>query len=321
MTTTVAERPVGLCVRVPAFGTEAVMVVRQPAAVPSAEAVLRQELDAMDRACSRFRPDAELTVLYDRPGEWVPVGELLFEALDVARTAAERTGGVVDPTVAGAMDRLGYDRDFKVVDREGPPPPPPLPAPGYGVLGLDGRRRRARLPAGIRLDLGATAKALTADRVAARVAGLGTGVVVSIGGDVAIGGPAPDSGWHVGIAADSGAAGAAADEVVGLSSGGLASSSTALRTWVRGGRRLHHIVDPRTGDCAPAYWQLVSVAAASCVEANVASTAAVVWGEEAPGRLDAMRLPARLVRHDGTVVTTAGWPAPAVPVTAGGDRT
>ena len=304
------ERPVGLSVRVPAFGTEAVMVVGQATAVAVAEALLREEIDAMDRACSRFRPDAELTMLYDRAGEWVPVGELLFEALSVARRAAERTDGVVDPTVACAMDRLGYDRDFKSLDADGPSSAAPHPAPGYGLLRLDARRRRARVAAGVRLDLGATAKALAADRVAARVAGLGTGVVVSIGGDVAVGGPAPASGWHVGIAADSGAGGTGIEEVVALSSGGLASSSTALRSWVRGGRRLHHIVDPRTGDCAPAYWQLVSVAAASCVEANVASTAAVVWGAAAPGRLEAMGLPARLVRHDGMLVTTAGWPAP-----------
>lgn len=312
MTAAVTKRPVGLSVRVPAFGTEAVMVVGRATTVAVAEAVLREEIDAMDRACSRFRPDAELTMLYDRPGEWVKVGELLFEALSVARRAAERTDGVVDPTVAGAMDRLGYDRDFKSVGRDGPPAAAPRPAPGYGVLRLDARRRCARVPAGVRLDLGATAKALAADRVAARVARLGTGVVVGIGGDVSVGGPAPASGWHVGIAADSGAGGDGIDEVVALSSGGLASSSTALRSWVRGGRRLHHIVDPRTGDCAPAYWQLVSVAAASCVEANVASTAAVVWGAAAPARLEAMGLPARLVRHDGMVTTTAGWPAPEV---------
>jgi thiamine biosynthesis lipoprotein len=249
-------------------------------------------------------------MLYGSPGRWVPVGEVLFEALTVARQAAERSGGAVDPTVACAMERMGYDRDFAALSAEGPEPASPVPAPGYRLLELDPRRRRARLPEGVRIDLGATAKALAADRAAAKVAGLGTGVVVSIGGDLSIAGPAPASGWHVGIAADSGIPAGAVDEVVAMSSGGLASSSTTLRSWVRGGRRLHHIVDPRTGDCVPPYWQLVSVAASSCVEANTASTAAVVWGPEAPSRLEEMRLPARLVRHDGTVVTTRGWPAP-----------
>lgn len=311
MTARVSERAIGVSVRVRAIGTEAVMVVREPTTVVRAEAVLRQELDAIDRTCSRFRSDAEIGVLYERAGEWVEVSELLFEALSAARQAAERTGGAVDPTVADAMDRLGYDCDFASVAADGPATAPPTPAPGAALLELDQQDRRARVPAGVRLDLGATAKALVADRAASRIAALGTGVVVSIGGDVSIAGTAPAWGWHVGIAADSCVPGSAVDEIVSMSSGGLASSSTNLRTWMRGGRRLHHIVDPRTGESAPAYWQLVSVAAASCLEANGASTAAVVWGEGAPGRIEEMGLPARLVRHDGMVVTTPGWPAPA----------
>ncbi len=90
--------------------------------------------------------------------------------------------------------------------------------------------------------------------------------------------------------------------------GGLATSGTTARTWLRNGRRVHHIVDPWTGDAAPTVWSLVTVAAPSCVEANALSTAAVVWGEDAVGNLDARGVSARLVDADGNVVLCGDWP-------------
>jgi thiamine biosynthesis lipoprotein len=103
---------------------------------------------------------------------------------------------------------------------------------------------------------------------------------------------------------------------VAIDRGGLASSSTAVRAWRRGERRLHHIVDPRSGDVAPAYWTLVSATGASCVDANAASTAAVVWGRDAPARVAALGQSARLVAADGSVTRVGGWPAEAPPTGA-----
>jgi thiamine biosynthesis lipoprotein len=91
--------------------------------------------------------------------------------------------------------------------------------------------------------------------------------------------------------------------------GGLATSSTGARAWQRDGVDLHHIVVPATGQPARSCWRAVSVAAASCVGANIASTAAIIRGEQAARWLDGLRLPARLVRHDGAAVTVGGWPA------------
>ena len=309
-----AVRPATLSMT--AFGTDALVVVADGELAGRAEALARTHLDALDRACSRFRPDAEIAALHDRAGRWVPVGPVLFDALECALAVADATGGAVVPTVGSCMARLGYDRDFAALPADAPDPVTTQPAPDWGLLELDERRQAARLAPGVRLDLGATAKALAADRIAAMVAGLGTGTLVSLGGDVAVGGDAPPGGWSVGIGPESGAE--IVDEVVSLSSGGLASSSTQLRSWRRGGRRRHHIVDPRTGDSAPVVWSLVTVAAASCLEANAAATAAVVWGESAPERLAAGALAARLVREDGDVVTTPAWPTrPAVPAGTG----
>lgn len=300
-------RPQVVMLRRQALGTDVALAITEPGLAADAEGILGGELDSIDRCCSRFRPDAEIDVVHRARGGWVELSPLLFEALSVARRTAEETGGAVDPTVGAAMESLGYDRDFRSLSLDGPPTAAPVPAPGWWNLELDELGRRARVPAGVRLDLGSSAKALVADRIAAGVAGIGTGVVVSVGGDVSIAGPAPRPAWTIGIAADSDA-GDDVEEVVSMTEGGLATSSTVMRSWVRGARRVHHIVDPRTGDSAQAVWRLVTVAASNCVRANAASTASIVWGFDAPDRLEGMELAARLVRHDGVVVTTPGWP-------------
>ncbi|MER6127133.1 FAD:protein FMN transferase, partial [Streptomyces sp. NPDC001795] len=127
---------------------------------------------------------------------------------------------------------------------------------------------------------------------------------------------APPRGWRVALADDHAAPGAGGRPTVSVTGGGLATSGTTVRTWRRGGRRLHHIVDPATGDVPAPVWRTVSVAAVSCVAANIASTEAVVLGERALGRLRRVGLPARLVRVDGTVERVCGWPED----TAGGAR-
>jgi thiamine biosynthesis lipoprotein len=246
----------------------------------------------------------------------VTVTPLLAAAIDAALVAAARTDGLVDPTVAQALCELGYDRDFAALPLSRPGVLCCRPAPGWWRVGWDRVSRRCVLPRGIRLDLGATAKALAADRAASSIARMtGAGVLVSLGGDVAVAGPAPDGGWRIRIGHDHAepGSGTGLDEdgvVVSIVSGGLATSSTSHRRWVRGGRTVHHIVDPRTGDVAEPVWRTVSVAAGSCVDANTASTASIVLGEQGPDWLARRGLPARLVGEDGRVQTVAGWPTP-----------
>ena len=103
-------------------------------------------------------------------------------------------------------------------------------------------------------------------------------------------------------------------ETVAIRSGGLATSSTAVRAWSRDGRAVHHIVNPVTGESAQSCWRTVSVAAATCVDANTASTAAIIRDARAPGWLGDLGLPARLVHVGGRVVRIAGWPGESDPV-------
>jgi thiamine biosynthesis lipoprotein len=296
-------------VRFSAIGSTAVLVVTAPAAAVAAEAMLRIELAELDRACSRFRADSEIRELERTAGSPVRVSPLLAEVVGTALRAAQLTDGMVDPTVGAAMASLGYDRDFAALDVDGPAVVA-APAPGWWRIGWDPRSREIVLPRGLSLDVGATAKALAADRAAARIAEeMGCGVLVSLGGDLAVAGPPPQGGWRVLIGDDHTHPDLDGGHGVTVESGGLATSGTARRRWRRGGATVHHIVDPRTGGPAAGGWRTVSVAAASCVDANTASTASVVLGTAAPGWLAQRGLPARLVTDDGDVCTVAGWPS------------
>jgi thiamine biosynthesis lipoprotein len=298
-----------------AFGTFATLLVTHPDRLEPAHDLLAAELDAMDAACSRFRADSELWRVNHARGRRVRVSPLFAEALGVALAAAALTDGDVDPTCGRSLIRLGYDQDFARARQDtGPLRQPPLPAGGWRRVTLDPDRREVTVPAGVMLDLGATAKALAADRAAAAIeAAVGGGVLVNLGGDLRVAGDPPDGGWRVGIADDVGFDASTASieprQVVLIRDGGLATSSTLGRAWRRDGADLHHIIVPATGRPADSCWRTVSVAAASCVGANIASTAAILRGGPAPRWLDGLRLPARLVRHDGSTVTTGGWPA------------
>ena len=292
-----------------ALGTLVQLAVTEPGALAEARRLLTQDLAEVDAACSRFRADSEIRAL---TGGRQRISPLLAEAIAVALRAARLTDGDVDPTVGAAMSAVGYDRDFEKIEPNGPPLSLTVrKVPGWREVRLDGQS--VTLPAGVQLDLGATAKAWAADRSAARItASLGCGVLVSLGGDIAVAGPAPDGGWRIRVQDVTGAPGdppAGPYALIAIRDGGLATSSTAARRWQRGGDVLHHILDPRTGLPAEPVWRTVSVTAGSCADANAASTAAVIRGRRALGWLAQLGLPARLVDATGVVFTVAGWPA------------
>jgi len=295
-----------------ALGTSAVVVVSRPAALADARALLADELDRFDRACSRFRPDSELSRANAAAGKPVSVSALLADAVRVALDAAADTGGLVTPALGRNLRAAGYDRTYTLVRDRGTWTFSPAPA------GIDAWREirladdRLLVPVGMELDLGATAKALAADRAAARISWVtGSGVLVSLGGDIAIGGEAPPGGWSVRIADDHRAPLDGPGPVVAIDQGGLATSSTVTRRWRTTQGELHHVFDPRTGRPAVTRWRTVSVAAGSCVKANVAATAALLLGLGASAWLTERHLAARLVAEDGGVAHIGGWPTTA----------
>jgi thiamine biosynthesis lipoprotein len=220
------------------------------------------------------------------------VSDVLADLLDAALTAARLTGGDVDPTVGAAMIALGYDEEFANVG-PGMPLAASMTTPAtWSMVTL--HDRTVTMPRGVVLDLGATAKAVAADRCAHRVhTATGSGVLVNLGGDIATAGIDPVQGWPVLV-----------------HDGGDDPASIVHRRWRHGDALAHHIVDPRTGRSAQSVWRTVSVAAQTCFAANTVTTAAVVRGWRALEWIAALDVPARLVDADMVVHTVGGWPAP-----------
>ena len=298
----------------PALGTTAVVVVTDAAALPAARGLLEHELERIDVACSRFRPDSELAIANAAAGREVAVSKLFAEALQVGLDAARDTDGLVDPTLGAQLRAVGYDRTYALVrvrDSWKFIPKPHSPD-AWREVELDVARGLVRVPPGIELDLGATAKALAADRAAHAIAEeTGGGTLVSLGGDLAVCGEPPPGGWCVRIADDHRLPPETPGPRVLIAGGGLATSSTAVRSWSTDRGQAHHLLDPASGLPASGPWRTVTVAAGSCVEANVASTAAIVLGHDAPDWLARRGLPARLAGNDGSLSYVAGWPADA----------
>ena len=278
-----------------------------PDAHEVAVAAVRRWLADVEAAASTYRADSEITALNAAEGRPTRVGPVLAAALRVALASAATTNGTVDPTVGSVtliaasatptVTRTGSYRDVELVH--------------------DGDSTIVTMPAGVRLDLGATAKAWAADR-SAELAAIesGCGVLVSLAGDIAMSGPVPDDGWVVLVTDDhrEGVDSAnAVAETVSLAGGGLATSSTTVRRrQTADGDMVSHVIDPIRWRPVTPVWRTVSVAAGDCVTANTATTAALVLGERAEAWLEQTGLPVRLVGVDGHIVRLGDWPVPVI---------
>jgi len=226
---------------------------------------------------SRFKTDSELSLLNRAAGRPWPVSLLLFELVELALAWRDRTGGIFDPTILGALIAHGYDRSFDLIargdDRAGPAP---VSRPAQGRVRLSRAQRRILLPSGVGLDLGGIAKGWAVQQAAHRLGRLGP-ALVDAGGDIAcVGAPPTGSAWLVGIAdphrpeADLGA--------LTLTDEAVATSSLTGRRWQYHGQPAHHLIDPRTG--APARTDLasVTVVAPRLPDAEIHAKVALILG-------------------------------------------
>lgn len=255
-------------------------------ATPSELEAIERLFATMEQTFSRFRPDSELNRVNAGAAEFVAASPTFVRVLALALDAARRTDGVVDPTLGAAIEAAGYDRDFAELAGDGPPPRPT-------VLGSWRHVRIAgrlvfRYP-GTKFDLNCVAKGLAVDAAVNELAGDG---FVAAGGDVAVRGAA--------------AIGLPGGGSLTLRNGGLATSGTTARRWLRGGAVQHHLIDPRTGRPSNSPWQEVTVAAGSCVEADVAAKAAFLLGDEGPAWLEEHGLPG-CFRTAGVEVANKAW--------------
>lgn len=268
------------------------IVVADSSVLDQAAALLQHQLADLEKAASRFRADSEVCRIARSDAEAHRVSPLLRDMVSAALTAADSSGGRVDPTVGSVIARLDTSLALSTA----------RPASWRDV---DLQGQTLRMPAHTLLDLGATGKAFAADRAAQSISeALGCGVLVSLGGDLRVAGPDPDDGWSV-LVQDGDAEPASAVDLRGARA--IATSSTLHRRL--GADRAHHVIDPLTLRSVEPAWRTVSVAAATCVAANTWSTAAIVEGTRAPSLLAATGLPARLLGVDGHLVRLGGWPA------------
>ncbi|MGZ0148178.1 FAD:protein FMN transferase [Kribbella sp. WER1] len=281
------------------------LTVDDPAVLGAACGELKTLMDRVDKAASRFRPDSELSAVNTRAGALVPVSRLLVDLVDVSLVAAQVSGGAVDPTVGQAVIAAGYDADIETVRRRFPQQPgEPKPVAGWQQVRLNRKLAMLGVPKDCALDLGAIAKAWTADRAANVLSKrYGCGVLVEIGGDLRAAG-APKKPWVITVAERAGTPGV----LVSLAHGGLTTSTRTVRRWQTPTGYGHHVIDPRTGRPAEGKYRTASVWAPTAVRANTFSTALVATGDAALGRLKLAGHPARLIDEDGEVTELSGWP-------------
>ena len=249
-------------------------------------AAIRRLFDEWDRVFSRFRPESELNRLNRDPSEVVVLSRLFAYVLRAGLGAATATDGLVDPTLGAAVKASGYDRDFSLLGADEQPLGPPAKGT-WRSLRLSGRLLSRR--PGTVLDLNGVAKSLAVDSALELISGDG---FVSAGGDVAVRG-----GAVVGLPAGGD---------VRLLAGGIATSGTTKRRWHRSGALQHHLIDPRTGRPAESRWDEVTVAAGSCLAADVAAKAAVLISDDGPVWLDQRGLAGRF-REGEVFLENRSW--------------
>jgi len=288
-----------------AMGSDAhVIVVGGP---PGGAERARRRIDDLEARWSRFRPDSEISGLTRRAGEWVTLSPESLLLVGRAVEAWRLTVGRFDPTVLGAVIRAGYDRSFELLAGHGGAAGASPLAAGAAGIEIDGER--VRLPAGVGFDPGGIGKGLAADLVVAEALAAGAaGACVNLGGDLRVGGEAPDApSWTVAVEHP------AAPEPVallGLHDGAVATSTTLRRRWSAGGEERHHLIDPWTGAPSTSDLTLAAVVAAEGWAAEVLAKAVLLRGAaQAFDLVAGLGADALTVDRDGVVRSTPGLAA------------
>jgi thiamine biosynthesis lipoprotein len=285
------------------MGTE-ISVLAPLERIEPAQKAVRALFGEWESALSRFRPESELSRLNARSGRPIAVSSLLYDVAASALAAARITRGAFDPTLLPDLVRLGYDRTFADLPADAPRTRR-LPFVGgqwHGIR-LDSQRRRILLPPGAALDVGGIAKGMAVDAALDRLErelGIGT-ALVDAGGDLAVRGlPPGQESWQVAIEGTT--------VPVALRHGALATSGSWRRRWLQGGVQRHHLIDPRTGEPAASGLSSVTVAAATCRQAEVGATAVFVLGAtEGTALLERHDLAGLLAGSRG-IETVGRWP-------------
>lgn len=268
-------------------------------------------IDELDLAASRFRLDSEVSRLAANDGMAMVVSDLLYDEISQAIRASTITKGYLDPTLGQTISGLGYSKDFELVKVENQDDQKlrvVMPS-GYKSVVLDSATRSVKVPSGVLLDLGATAKPHLADRIRDCIEGTyEVDVLVNLGGDISCFSADQANPWYINVTDDQSLNIDSPGEILGFSTGGVATSSIRKRSWSKGGALQHHIVDPYTGRSAVGEIEAVTVLAGSALDANIASTATIAMGSFGFAWLESTRLPAMVKLRDGGSRVLGNWP-------------
>jgi thiamine biosynthesis lipoprotein len=267
-----------------------------------------QVFHSMEARLSRFRPDSEICRWNSRSEDAAPVSDLMLDVAERSLDMHRMTGGVFDPAVLPDLERAGYDRSFEQVARVGDVPPGESARRVFSIsqVRVDRQRRILSAPVGLRIDLGGIGKGYTVDAVAA-VIDPARDFVVNAGGDIFASGNGPDGdGWLVAVTKPQNFD--VNVSLLRLHDEALATSTTAVRRWQRGGRLLHHLIDPRTRQPAESGVLSVTVVAPTAVQADVfAKTALLLGPADGPRFLEREGTPGFFIMESGCPIWTSGW--------------
>lgn len=238
-----------------------------------------------EQRLSRFRDDSELVQLNRCSGMLVQVSEILWDVIQAALQAAQRSQGLVTPTMLAQLELAGYDRSFDLIERSAARdqsrelvagPQALVPTGDWHAIAWSPEDHLVRLPPGVQLDLGGIAKGWAADR-AASLLGANAPALVDAGGDIAVSGPMADGRpWPIEVADPTDPLGRL--ELLLLSAGAVATSGRDYRCWRQGNAWQHHILDPRTGRPAQTDVLSATVIAPTAREAEMAAKVALIRG-------------------------------------------
>jgi thiamine biosynthesis lipoprotein len=287
----------------PSMGCEARVIVEGADRAP-----VREFLAAFERRLTRFDAASELSALNASPHAVVPASPLLRGAVRAGLWAAERSDGLVDPTLLAPLRAAGYDRTYRASglsltdalhEAPGRAPAAPDPDARWRLVAVDDDAGAIRRPPGVEIDSGGTGKGLAADLAARLLAGADR-YAVDCGGDLRVGGRAACA-RPFGVQVRHPLTGEVAHELR-ISAGGVATSGLDVRLWRdASGRPAHHLLDPSTG--APAWTGLIGATALAptTLEAETLAKTALLVGPRRAGRVLA-RYGGLVVRDDGEVV-------------------
>jgi FAD:protein FMN transferase len=247
---------------------------------------IRRLFEQRERIFSRFVADSELNRVNRAAGKEVEVSSAFSDMLAVARLAEHETGGIVTPSLGAELEAAGYDRDFDLIGDD----PRLLTTVEREPRRLQLRGRTLLTSAGVQIDLNGVVKSRTVDDAVHLLRGPGW---VSVGGDLGTRGPV--------------VVGLPGRGSVTLVRGGIATSGSDRRRWLRDGKMQHHLIDPRTGVPAISPWRQVTVCGRSCLSADVAAKCAFVLGPAGPPWLDCRGIPGRFVTHKGDIQLNGAW--------------